>query len=259
MNVSEILVSGMTGLFVLAVGYTVIFILYQRRLVTKDLERQKLENSYQRKLLRAAIESQEAERKRIAHDLHDEIGTLLTTSKLYFNQLSPGQEGEQLKVAGTVNRLFDEMMINIRRLSHDLRPVILENFGLMEAIENIRHKLTGAGIQFDFSQQVTTKIAPGAELILYRIIQELINNTLKHACATRICLSIETHGGRLHLDYQDNGVGLAPAAQTKGLGLKSIESRLSLLKAAMKITNLDKGVQFLIQADVENLMAYERN
>jgi signal transduction histidine kinase len=137
------------------------------------------------------LHNQEAKRKRIAHDLHDEIGALLTTSRLYFNQLSPGHAEEQLKiVSNKINLLFDEMMTNIRRISHDLRPVILENLGLTEAIESIRDKLTEAGIDFNFTHQLTFRMTSEAELILYRIVQELVNNSLKHANARYIDLSM---------------------------------------------------------------------
>jgi signal transduction histidine kinase len=255
MNISGILLAGMVGLFALAMGYVVIFVVYQRRIISRDLEKQKLETDYQRKLLHAVIDSQEAERKRIAHDLHDEIGTLLSTSRLYFNQLSPGRAEEQLTlVSGKLNLLFDEMMSNIRRISHDLRPVILENLGLTEAIENIRHKLMEAGIAFDFTYTGTISLSREAELILYRIIQELINNTLKHAQASRIVLQMEEDGDRLNITYSDNGVGFTRAEASAGLGLKSIESRLSLMETSLQIMKPEQGAQFLIRIPVYQIM-----
>jgi signal transduction histidine kinase len=260
MKASGILLGGMIGLFALALGYIVIFVLYQRRMISKDLQQQKLENDYQKKLLQSAIDNQEAERKRIAHDLHDEIGALLTTSRLYFNQLSPGHAEEQLKIIShKVNHLFDEMMANIRRISHDLRPIILENLGLIEAIEGIRDKLTETGVDFHFTHQFTFRMTRDAELILYRIIQEFVNNTLKHAKASRIDLSMEMQGDQLKLIYADNGIGFTSSTKPNGLGLKSIESRLSLMEASMQVNTSQQGVRFIIYMNTNKLTVYEKH
>lgn len=254
MKASGILLGGMIGLFALSLGYILIFVLYQRRMISKDLLQQKLENDYRKKLLQSAIDNQEAERKRIAHDLHDEIGALLTTSRLYFNQLSPGHAEEQLKtISHKVNLLFDEMMTNIRRISHDLRPVILENLGLKEAIEGMRDKLTEAGVEFHFTHQFTFRMTREAELILYRIIQELVNNTLKHAKASRIDLSMEVRGEQLQLLYADDGIGFTPSAKQNGLGLKSIESRLSLMDGAMQVATPQQGIRYFIYINTSKL------
>jgi len=241
----------MIALFILALGYVLIFVLYQRKMISKDLQQKKLENEYQKRLLRSAIDSQEAERKRIAHDLHDEIGALLTTSRLYVNQLSPGRSEEQLKmVSDRINLLFNEMMSNIRRISQDLRPVVLENLGLAEALESIRDSVLAAGIDFNFTQKGDFVLSHDDELTLYRIIQELVTNTLKHAHATRIDLSMEVQATYLHILYADNGVGFAPGDKADGLGLKSIESRLNLLEATMQKIETARGVCFLITMKV---------
>lgn len=256
----HILLAGMIALFVLAWGYILIFVLYQKRMIAKDLQQQKLENNYQKKLLRSAIDSQETERKRIAHDLHDEIGALLTTSRLYVNQLGPGRSEEQMKaVSDKINLLFNEMMSNIRRISHDLRPVVLENLGLTEAIENMRIGVQASGIDFNFTHQITCTLSHEAELMVYRIIQELISNTLKHARASRIDLHIEEQGGRLHLSYADNGTGFDASKKSAGLGLKSIETRLSLVEASMHKVYAAQGVCFLIDILITKLTDYERH
>jgi len=254
MSTYSILLAGMTGLFALAMGYVVIFILYQRRMIARDLERQKLETDHQKKMLQAIIENQEAERKRVAHDLHDEVGALLTASKLYFNQLSPGRAEEQLVViSGKVNLLFDEMMTSIRRISHDLRPIVLENFGLLEAIEDVQQKVGASGIAVDFTHQLTFSIHRDGEVMLYRIIQELISNTLKHARASRIAIHMEEFSDRMELVYSDDGIGFQSLGAHQGLGLKSIESRLSLLEGNLQRKQTAKGVHLVIQIPKNNI------
>jgi len=252
----EVLLASMLGLFILGLGSTLIFILYQRRLIDQDINRQTMQIRYQQELLRATIESQEKERTRIANDLHDDVGMLLTTSRMYLNHLSPGHaEARLAQVSDKVNLLFDEMMRRIRQISHDLRPVILENLGLIEAIDALREKLEEAGLLFYFSHDVPFRLTREAELILYRVLQELISNTLKHARAENIYLGMKVKGANFHLVYKDDGIGLArPADASHGLGLKSIESRLKLLSSNMTITPQDSGACFSIEIPIDKLM-----
>ena len=97
-----------------------------------------------------------------------------------------------------------------------------------------------------------------AELILYRIIQELVNNTLKHANASSIDLSIQQMNDEVSISYKDNGIGFESAKQN-GLGLKSIESRLSLLQSAMRTVAAAQGVHFLFQINTHHLEINEKN
>lgn len=218
------------------------------------LEQEALKTRHHQELLHSSIVVQEAERKRIAQDLHDEIGGLLMASRMYFNQLGPGHSEEQLRqISEKVNGIFDEMMINIRRISHDLRPVILENLGLVEAIECLHEKLAEGGIDFNFTHRLTYHLNKEVELNLYRIIQELIGNTLKHARATHIFLDIKADDHSLSLNYGDNGIGFIPEKSSAGLGMKSIASRLTLLQGSMKVTKQDKGVLFSIHLETPQL------
>jgi signal transduction histidine kinase len=97
-----------------------------------------------------------------------------------------------------------------------------------------------------------------SELILYRIFQELVTNTLKHARASRIDFSLEMKGDQLCFDYSDNGIGFSSSINA-GLGLKSIESRLSLLGTSMQRENVKEGVRFMAYLNLDNLMDYEKH
>lgn len=251
-NLSDILLVSMLGLFALAMGIVLIFMAHQRRMAEKNKEQRMLENHYQRELLKSSIDSQEEERKRIAHDLHDEIGVLLTTSRMYFNQLNQNQTDEQHeKMSAKMNQLFDEMMINIRRISHDLRPVVLEKLGLIEAVYSLGEKLSDSGIGFNFSHQIFTKLSPDSELNLYRIIQELVGNTLKHSEAKNITIEMNERMQKIFLSYKDDGIGFSEKNNMQhGLGMKSIESRLSLLNGKLELVEAKKGVHFLMQIDL---------
>lgn len=222
--------------FIIAIGVVLLNQHFRKNLYKQMLEKEELEKKYHYDLLCSSIETQEVERKRIAHDLHDEIGALLTTSRMYFNQLSTGQAEERLEqVSNKMNFLFDEMMANIRRISHDLRPVVLENLGLVQAINSLGEKLVESGMGFYFTHQVSFEMTTRSELILYRIIQELIGNTLKHAHAKNIRIEMKEDENTFHFIYSDDGIGFSHNEVRHGLGLKSIESRLKLLDGKMQL------------------------
>ncbi len=245
--------------FMIAIGVVLLNQHFRKNLYRQMLEKEELERKYHYDLLSSSIEVQEVERKRIAHDLHDEIGALLTTSRLYFNQISTGQAEERLEqVSGKINFLFDEMMVNIRRISHDLRPVVLENLGLVHAVDSLAEKLVDSGIGFYFTHDIPFNITPKAELVLYRMIQELIGNTLKHAGAKNIFIEMKGQGSRFLLNYSDDGKGFVVDKGKNGLGIKSIESRLKLVGGKMDITtNEGKGVRFSMDIDVLKLTSDE--
>lgn len=258
MSILNTLLPAAAVVFIITIGVILLNQHFRKNLYRQMLEQEELKNKYHYDLLRSSIEVQEVERKRIAHDLHDEIGALLTTSRIYFNQLGPGHSEKQLQqVSDKMNSLFDEMMANIRRISHDLRPVILENLGLVEAVESFHEKLSEAGVNFSFTHHFAFKITNQSELILYRIIQELIGNTLKHAHATHIFVGMTVSENRFHLTYKDNGIGFPKAKTSNGLGMKSIESRLNLINGKMIVIEQDKGIHFLMDIDIAKLTANE--
>lgn len=245
--------------FIITIGVVMLNQHFRKNLYRQLLEKEELEKKYQYELLRSSIEVQEVERKRIAHDLHDEIGALLTTSRLYFNQLSPGHAEERLaQISSKMNFLFDEMIYNVRRISHDLRPIILENLGLIEAIESLKEKLTESGMCVDFSHNLPLTFRKDSELLLYRILQELIGNTLKHANAKNIYIDMHIQNDLFMLSYKDDGIGFSANKAKFGLGIKSIESRLKLVDGIMKIIDCDKGIHFLFEVDLQKISSHEQ-
>lgn len=245
--------------FIIAIGVVLLYQQFHKNLYRNLLEKEELEKKYQHDLLHSSIQVQELERKRIAHDLHDEIGAMLTTSKLYFNQINPVQSEERLaQLNSKMNFLFDEMLANIRRISHDLRPVVLETLGLKIAVEGICENLNEAGLSCDFAYEVETNMSKEAEMLIYRILQELIGNTIKHANASNICIEIYTQNNNLlNIHYRDNGSGFNENASSQGLGLKSIASRLSILGGKMNILASEKGASILMEIDIRKIAAHE--
>jgi len=159
-------------------------VVYQRRLLKQ--QHQTEIGDYQKELLLSNIKSQENERHRIATDLHDDIGAMLTTTKLYTDQIDITENQPELTaLKDKTNSLIDETIDNVRRISLDLRPAILENFGLTEAILGLSEQVNQTGeikVLVDYDE--IPRFQYEKELALYRIIKELINNTLKHARAS---------------------------------------------------------------------------
>lgn len=244
---------------ILVIGFVIYYERRQFRLELIQKEgKQKIELEFQRKLLENSMEVQEIERHRLAKDLHDEVGTLLSLLKMGNNQLlkKSGKIADIAAYAVNNQELIDETISIVRSISKDLVPQTLEKFGLFHAIEEFINKTEkNSNIKFIFTtNNFNDKIRfPGnIELALYRIIQEFTNNVLKHAAASEIYLQFSYYLDKIFLSFRDNGVGFAMDEVINnpktGLGLRNIESRLSIIKGSFKIiTNHNEGVLYEIE------------
>ena len=237
-------------MFLLALAVILFFIVYQRRLLAQQKKYQEATLQYQRELLKATITSQEKERNRIAKDLHDDVGALLTTTKLYLSQITTETPPEELiQTTDKMRNLFDLMIGSVRNISQDLRPAVLQNLGFAEALNSLVQQINDTGnIYIVFKNLATSQLEKEQELNLYRVVQELIHNTVKHAKASQIELSCEDTVTHLILLYKDDGIGIDPKVlqASKGLGIKNIESRLSLLQGTITYREVTKGLDIEI-------------
>lgn len=241
---------------VLVIGIVIFIVAYQRKVMRQKFEMQALETEYQKELMLANLQSQENERARIAKDLHDEIGAMLSAVKMNVNLVSrrlkqPGTETDPLAESRS---MLDEAIVGVRRISHDLMPPALENLGLVTALTEFCKKISQTtGILMEFSPPPSLPTLPKeTQLALFRICQEMTNNTLKHAEATQISLTLTVDQGKLTLIFSDNGKGFDVAAaksSPSSLGLKSLESRSALLQGTLTlISHPSKGTQFKLIA-----------
>ncbi len=249
------MLSGMLGMFILSLGVIFFFMAYQRKILKQQKEHQEKEAEYQQELLRANFQSQERERNRIGKDLHDEVGALLTTTKLYFQHLDPKTAPERFtEVKAKAFSLLEESMSTVRRVSHDLRPVVLERLGLVEAILNVVDKINSSDqVEVIFEHALSTEPTGEDALNWYRIIQELFNNTLKHAGATIITLNLKNQQDELILVYKDNGKGFSEDSDIKhGLGLQNIRSRVSLMGGSVEFKEeVQHGFEAILKAKIK--------
>jgi two-component system NarL family sensor kinase len=221
-------------MLVLASSIILFMVFYQKKMVQEQLKRQQLEFEFQQKMLQAELQSQETERRRLAADLHDSIGGMLSTIRVGISTMArllpDPQSIDQTK------QMLDDTIGSVRRISRDLMPSTLEKFGLVHALREICERFQATSkITIHFHEQ--NEIGPmdkSRELMIFRVVQELLNNAIKHSQATEINVSINS-GDQLYVSVEDDGIGFnademkKDKQNGKGLGLFNIENRARLL------------------------------
>ena len=207
-----------------------------------------MEQEQQKILLNASIKLQEEERQRLAADLHDDAGPLLATARLYLNENLVNQDkATQLQ---SFSRPGRSLMIRFnwsRNISHSLMPPTLKNFGLESAINDLFQKISGSGTINASSRfhEYKDRLKAEKELIIFRVVQELINNILKHSNSSFIHLTQNVHADKFYLRIHHDGRGIVQSDFEKlnksnmGLGLKNISSRLRVVQGNI---NFEKDI-----------------
>jgi signal transduction histidine kinase len=176
---------------------------------------------------------QEKERERIARELHDGIGVLLSTASIHCSSVEEKSDPKTSEMLKKANKLLKDASKEVREISHNMMPGVLSKFGLREAIEDLFEDVEDAG-EIKVDLQITCKdqrLAENMEIMIYRVIQEMLNNTIKHAKATLISLTISRTEHALFINYKDNGVGFDEnqLPHGKNIGLSGIRSRIEYL------------------------------
>lgn len=222
---------GITASLFFAIG---LFLIQKIFRYMKKVEEEK--RALEKELLHAIIQAEESERKRFANDLHDGLGPILSTVKMSLTTVERRDYDDTSKmILRNADSAIDEAIKSIREISNNLSPHILNNFGLKKAIRNFINKinLTDA-IQIDFSTNINDqRFENDVEVVIYRVICELITNTIKHAKANTVEITMVLVGERLHGTYHDDGLGFNLADSTKnnptGMGFSNILSRVTSL------------------------------
>ncbi len=238
-SISLVLFLGTLGMLALTIGLILFIIFHQRKVIRYQVKLQHLEQEQQKILLNASIRLQEEERQRLAADLHDDAGPLLATARLYLNENLVNQDkATQLQSIFQARQILDDTIQLIRNISHNLMPPTLKNFGLESATNDLFQKISGSGSINASSRfhDYRERLKPEIELIVFRIIQELINNILKHSNSSFIHLTQNNHDDSFILRIHHDGRGIVQADFEKlnksniGLGLKNISSRLRVVQ-----------------------------
>jgi signal transduction histidine kinase/ligand-binding sensor domain-containing protein len=188
----------------------------------------------QQERVRLVVATQEKEQKNIAGELHDHLGVRLSALKFFLTSLKNHLATNEHQVKETYQRAMatiDESVEDVRYLLINLSPKTLNEYGYLKAVEDLVNKLGKLhSININLQQNgLEERLHTDIEAGLYRITQELINNTLKHANAKNISLSIEKKNGMLKLFYEDDGIGFNPYSKSNGYGLENIHTRVALL------------------------------
>ncbi len=228
-----------TLVMVIAAGVTACFVVYYQRNVIKANENlRRMEADKRASLIRASIKFQEDERNRIAADLHDDAGPLLATIRLYLNETMLTKNKADLhKSILSARQIVDDTIALIRNISHSLLPPTLKNFGLDSGVANLYQKINNSGkiattVTFNDYDE---RLSPERELLCFRVIQEVVNNVIKHSYVSFIHLIQTRIGENIYIIIQHDGKGIVQSEfdkllfESKGLGLKNIENRMHVL------------------------------
>lgn len=226
-------------MLVLAGSIVIFVVFYQKKMIQEQFKRQAMEFEFQQKMMQAELESQEGERRRLAADLHDSIGGMLSTIRV--GLITVARILPEPQAIDETKKMLDDTITSVRRISRDLMPSTLDKFGLMYALKELCERFQNtAQIEIQFTEKNSIpQQDQQRELMIFRIAQELLNNAVKHAQASLIEVSIEmsTH---FVLIVEDNGIGFNAEEMknqkqgNKGLGLYNIENRARLLGGELK-------------------------
>lgn len=227
----------------------------------KLIEQQKLEKAlkdYELQSIDLMLEGQEKERERIANDLHDNLGSMLATLKLNFENLKLRKNelaGEENKLYERTDELIEEAYQKVRRIAHAKNAGVIANKGLLPAIKKLAEKLTLPGklsfhvVDFGFDERLENTL----EIAIFRMVQELATNIIKHSHATEATIHLTHHEDNINIIIEDNGVGfnIDEVVTDSGMGLDSIRKKASQLGGTLTIDSTPgKGSTIVIEIPV---------
>jgi signal transduction histidine kinase len=206
----------------------------------------------QKSAFAAVVTAEENERKRIAMELHDGLGQLLSAARLNVSVLEDTTNNEDREVVENAEALIDQAIADLRNISHNLMPSALIRLGLVSALNDMAEKINSSrqiAVKVE-ATGISARLPENFEIAIYRVVQEAVNNILKHANARNISVSLGLIGENLSLTIADDGKGMPEDAGKKsgrGIGWDDIRSRVSLFNGNMKLySEPGKGTQLSI-------------
>lgn len=200
---------------------------------------------------KSLITGQENERGRLSRELHDGLGPLLTSLKLVIQSTDLSNKEKK-----RVTVIVDDTISEIRRMTYDLMPSALDDFGVGKALRNfvdLMRKSSGINIIYeDLTKEVGSSIETELSICIFRVCQELVNNTIKHSRAKKITISLTEFDDKVSLYYVDNGIGFDPETVNKGLGLRNITERVEVFRGYLNIVSGQNGTEVELEIPIRN-------
>ena len=238
---------------VLAAGLAAALLRHRQRLAAQQREQDKARLTTQ-----AVLQGQEEERRRLARDLHDGLGGMLSTVKHYLatarcHAAQPAEAATATELLGQSIQHLDSSIGELRRVARNLMPEALLAFGLAQALQDLcasTQHASGVAVQLH-THGLETRLPQTLEVDLYRLVQELLNNVLKHAQARTVLVQLMRHGPELHFVVEDDGQGFDPAVAGTGVGLRSVQARARYLGGTLDIQSAPgQGASFSLELRV---------
>ena len=226
----------------------------------KELEKQKdlenLRSESQIKILNAAIDGKEKERKKIAEELHDNVSAMLSSANLHLQASEKQFSGKMPPEIDKTKAIISETSQIIRNLSHNLMSSILLKFGLTFAVKDIAKKYSNSELKIFTAIDDLSKYTQEFEIKVFNIIQELTNNILKHSKATFAYITIEEEKGKLLVIVKDNGIGGVDDKDLKnsGVGISQIKARVQMMQGKITIeSEIDEGTKISMEFPIQTV------
>jgi signal transduction histidine kinase len=244
-EVQIVILTSSAVLFTILILSVILFTVFQKKKTDFILREKEQEKRFEKTLTESQIEIRENALKNIAWELHDNVGQLLSIARLELNILQPIVKGGNIQKVKEISELIRDSLQDIRSLSKTLNPDVINNMGLIQAIENdisrfnrlkfIDAKLNVSGNRYAIPKKDV--------VILFRILQEFFNNTIKHSKATTLKVDVEYKTNSVHLCAKDNGKGYDETKIKKGSGLINMKSRANLINTKIKLSSNSNGTE----------------
>ena len=229
------------------------FLLYKRYKLLNKAQKQEEINRRQNELFNISTTIQDQERKRIAQDLHDGLGSLLSAAKLKLSALQTGDEHpRQMK---DILHLLDDAATELRNISQNIMPAALSKLGLEASLQSIFDSISGGSdLAIHFTMHGFDKrLESETEISIYRIVLELVNNVVKHASANNVTVQLIRYPDQVNLTVEDDGQGFDQETVLNGTGLNNIRSRIVYLKGTIDMdTSEQNGTTTIINIPYTN-------
>lgn len=246
-DIPTIILLGTVGILLLIGAIGLFMLAYQKRVLREKQRMSEQELDFQNRMIKLQLESQEHERKRIGADLHDSLGSLFWGAKVNasFIQRSIPMNEEIVGSFKDLSQILDEGVEVVRRIAWELTPETFQYSGLSISVSKLCERFNGKAMEIIFCENEARLWNDDRALQVFRVIQELISNAIKHSGASVLDITFIWFESEIHIKVRDNGSGIGNAAGQNGVGMWNINQRIRQLQGEIKIGHppIGSGVQ----------------